>query len=68
MHNESRFFVIPVVGAFGLAVIAALYVWVRNQDPGTERMQEMGFIVLLAYLIGGAGLQGACLNESISLD
>jgi K(+)-stimulated pyrophosphate-energized sodium pump len=32
---------IPLSGAFGLAVVAALYLWLRRQDTGTERMQEV---------------------------
>ncbi|RLD09399.1 MAG: sodium-translocating pyrophosphatase [Chloroflexota bacterium] len=34
-----------VSGVLGLAVLAGLYSWLKKQDPGTERMQEIaGFI------------------------
>lgn len=32
---------ISISGLFGLAMIAGLYAWVRRQDAGTERMQEI---------------------------
>jgi K(+)-stimulated pyrophosphate-energized sodium pump len=33
---------ITLTGIFGLSVIALLYFWIRKQESGTERMQEIG--------------------------
>ncbi|MGD2178486.1 MAG: sodium-translocating pyrophosphatase [Anaerolineae bacterium] len=32
---------VPLSGLFGLAAIAGLYLWLRRQDAGTERMREL---------------------------
>ncbi len=36
---------VPVAAVFSMAVVVALYLWLRKRDAGTERMQEVaGFI------------------------
>ncbi|MGD2105575.1 MAG: sodium-translocating pyrophosphatase [Anaerolineae bacterium] len=34
--------IIPLSGLTGLVAIAGLYLWLRRQDAGTERMRELG--------------------------
>ncbi|MBU0703061.1 MAG: sodium-translocating pyrophosphatase [Chloroflexi bacterium] len=36
---------VPIAGVFSLAVVAALYWWLRKQDAGTERMQEVAHYI-----------------------
>jgi Na+/H+-translocating membrane pyrophosphatase len=36
---------VPLTTIFTLAVIALLYVWLRKQDAGTERMQEIAHFI-----------------------
>lgn len=38
-------FIVPIVSVFSLAVIAGLYLWLRKQDAGTERMQEIAHFI-----------------------
>ena len=36
---------VPLTTVFALAVIALLYLWLRKQDVGTERMQEIAHFI-----------------------
>ena len=36
---------VPLTTIFALAVIALLYLWLRKQDAGTERMQEIAHFI-----------------------
>jgi len=36
---------VPIIGVLGLAIIAGLYLWLRNQDAGTERMKEVASFI-----------------------
>jgi len=35
----------PLIGCLALAVVAALYLWLRKQDAGTEQMQEIAHFI-----------------------
>ncbi|HEY74472.1 MAG TPA: sodium-translocating pyrophosphatase [Thermoflexia bacterium] len=36
---------VPIIGVFGLVVIAGLYLWLQKQDTGTERMKEVAHFI-----------------------
>jgi len=36
---------VPLAAAFALVVVVILYLWLRKQDTGTERMQEIAHFI-----------------------
>ena len=36
---------IPLIVVLALAAVAVLYLWLRRQDAGTERMQEIAHFI-----------------------
>lgn len=47
--NENVMFIVPILGAIGLIVMAIKYWWVTKQNAGDEKMQE-----LASYIARGA--------------
>jgi len=73
-------FSIPLIGVAGLGVVTALYLWLRNQDAGTARMQEIASFIqrganaflrrefqIIAYFIVGIGVLPLFVHYGLNL-
>lgn len=43
---------VPLTTIFALVVVAALYLWLRKQDTGTEQMRKNAHFIQLGFVVG----------------